>query len=336
MRIRNVILINLILVGLILSVNTTSVLAQGNSPGNNGRQPIFHSEANNFTVSIDNFTVRINTDTHPLFSFWREENPDERYLVHLTDLIEFNDSNQDGVAQPSERTPLGTLALASGTWEVSPIINETEDDLLKAVHFNYTLTGIDVPFFSGLNLQFRFHLYLENTTIVSNGIETFVAGGTELKFDIVIENWPWASADNKLALRLLFVTGQHQTLQHRHMVRNQTQNQAMVWENEANTTQAYFRYNNQVTLKNSTSMQNRNVTSGLESDLNNPVLYIVYPYFTGQLVHDPTLGIIETTTEESSPVPSIFDIITHPYFVGGLTLIVIIASMVVLRKTKAK
>ena len=81
---------------------------------------------------MENLSIHILTESVPIFTFWDSNNLDERYIAHVRDLIEFNDTNDDGVPQPTERATQGTLALASGTWNISDIVNETEDDSVVA------------------------------------------------------------------------------------------------------------------------------------------------------------------------------------------------------------
>ncbi|MHA2060567.1 MAG: hypothetical protein ACW976_07300, partial [Candidatus Ranarchaeia archaeon] len=76
------------------------------------------------------------------------------------------------------------------------------------------------------------------------------------------------------------------------------------------------------------------ITSGIEENGTTPYLYLVYPYFGDQLlVHDPTLGLqIGTSSSGSTILPSLNELISSPLFVGGLSVIVIVVSIVVVRK----
>ncbi|MHA2408375.1 MAG: hypothetical protein ACXACA_08400 [Candidatus Ranarchaeia archaeon] len=315
---------------LALLMSSTNTLAQsfGDQPGNQLPRPVFRP--NNSTVTIQNFSVQIITDTVPLFRLGERNQPDEMYLVRLDDLIEFNDTNSDGIPQPTERAPGGTLPLSAGDWDVSELLNETEGEDLKAIHFNYTLVNITSPKFENLILQYRFHLYVDNTTVNTGDLQTFVVGSSELKFDVLIENWPWVSEGNQLALRILLTSTHGRTLRHRHI----HQTRAMTWENATGDVQAYFRYEDQVMLRNNTDFYLRNITSGLEENGTTPYLYLVYPYFGDQqLIHDPTLGLqIGSSTTGTSTFPSINELISSPLFVGGLSLIVIVVTTVALRK----
>ncbi|MHA1917320.1 MAG: hypothetical protein ACTSUV_03290 [Candidatus Ranarchaeia archaeon] len=310
-----------------------TVLAQGVSPGPfRPIQPVPVYQQNNMSIDIRNSSFRIISDTLPIFSFWDVNNLDEKYIVRITDLIEFNDTNGDGIPQPTEKALGGHLALASGEWDVSDVINETLNDTLQAIHFNYTMVNITVPKYENLSLQFRFHLFVENTTVNTDGIETFVIGNRELKFDIVIENWDWVEEGDQLAIRMILTSTHGRTLRHRQMI----QNRALAWENEGNASGAYFRYESQISTRTNTNVALMNITSGVEStNGTSPILYLVYPYFNdSQMIHDPTLGLMVGGDATGTTLPSINEFITSPIFIFGLTGIVLVASFMVLRKRK--
>ncbi len=288
-------------------------------------------QAGNLTLNINNFSIHILTDSLPIFQFWDANTPDERYLVRITNLIEYNDTNGDGVPQPSERAPEGNFALASGTWEISDIQNETDGDELVAIHFNYTLTDITVPRYSSLYLQLRFHLYLENTTIESDGLQTFVIGGRELKFDLVIDEWPWVTEGDQLALSVLLTSTHGRTIRHRYMLQTRT----MAWERNENTNNnasAFFRYETQFALCNNSGTFLANLTHGIEENGTSPILYLNYPYFgNSQLVHDPTIGIAVATPLQPS-LPALIVLLTSPLFLAGLAIVAVVVVVLVFRR----
>jgi hypothetical protein len=210
----------------------------------------------------------------PHFMFWSPVVPPTAriiYHVQFFQLFEFNDTNDnqtydngtDFIYDP-------VLGLGRVLWDFSGFQTEESDGIVTAVHFNYTLIGIQGsgPPYPDLYMELRCHI---NTT-----------NDNELKFDIVISGWPWLHNDSFLALRWDLMVQSPGMHTYRHAYQHRYENRTYAFDD------AYFAYRHSANVGNDTT----EVTSNYEDHPEKTMFYLVYPYFGDEvLVHDPIIGI---------------------------------------------
>ena len=286
-------------------------------------------------LQMDNFSIRILNETYPHFMFWNAMNQTgDQYHVRMMELVEFNDTNGDGIPQLSEEAPgQSALSLASGTWTISSIVTENDtDDNIIALHFNYTLTGIIIPKFSGLQFQLNFHMFMDNTTISDGEVSVEVAGGQELKFDVILSGWPWYAEGNQLALRMDLSSNKN-----RHVNRWQVNNQfSLKWQIDDGNETAYYRHHAEAIRENNTAQSIVSVGEGFVENGSTTSLYLVYPYFgDDELRHDPILGLVVEPQNNGQLIPSIIDLLLHPMVLVVFTVLVLAVSVFVVRNKRS-
>ena len=192
-------------------------------------------------IETDIMTVMLNQEI-PSYQYWFT--PDEngslaRFMINFMMIVEFEDSNDDGVYQPIET--LNFAPLDAFEWILKTGAITDKDGHTEEVYASYTKGGLsedweddwfeewmpeweeepeeDPPsllssgglenhtfaHFSELTLQFYGHIYSDdyNGTVTDDeGVkaEYTVEGGVELKVDIEIGNFPFTSETSNLAI----------------------------------------------------------------------------------------------------------------------------------------
>ncbi|MHA1864562.1 MAG: hypothetical protein ACTSWA_12390 [Candidatus Thorarchaeota archaeon] len=195
----------------------------------------------NGTIWIETDVMTVTLDPKlPIYQYWYagDENGSlARFMVSYLMIVEFEDSNGDGVYQPNETlsfAPLDAFEWSLQTGEITNDLNEVTE-----VYASYTKGGLssdweddwfedwmpeyepeeedpailasddedDLNFtrFSGMTLRFYGHIYKTdyNGNITDDfGVESnyTIAGGMELKVDIEIGNFPFISDTSKVAV----------------------------------------------------------------------------------------------------------------------------------------
>ena len=191
-------------------------------------------------IETDVMTVTLDPDM-PIYQYWYagDENGSlARFMVSYLMIVEFEDSNDDGVYQPNETLSFAPLDAFEWSLQTGEIMNELNE--VTEVYASYTKGGLsndweddlfedwmpeyepeededplliasddesDLNFtmYSGMTLRFYGHIYTTdyNGNITDDfGVESnyTVAGGMELKVDIEIGNFPFMSNTSKVAV----------------------------------------------------------------------------------------------------------------------------------------
>ena len=196
------------------------------------------------TVWIETDVMTVTLDPNmPIYQYWYagDENGSlARFMVSYLMIVEFEDSNGDGVYQPNETLSFAPLDAFEWSLQTGEITNELNE--VTEVYASYTKGGLssdweddwfedwmpeyehedeedneslflasddesDLNFtmFSGMTLRFYGHIY--TTDYYGNITDDFgvesnytVAGGMELKVDIEIGNFPFMSNTSKVAV----------------------------------------------------------------------------------------------------------------------------------------
>lgn len=261
------------------------------------------------TISTEAMTIKvIPGQAHIMWWYGNRSNNDEMYKLQLVKIQEFqgDDDTLD------ERNELGGIAynLITEDWEY--LIEEEETELTITL----SLEGLA----NGANIYLIMHVYNQDEPI--NGTDQVVDGLTELKFDIIIDNWDFTPTAAGVGIQSYMTEVQHR---HRVEVRNGT---AAENGNTTRTMQftseeyaepvAYVEWATFANVYNSTDdlVDTVDVGTAFFDDLAAPPteapgfaeglghLWITYPNYgdNRKLVHDPSIGINEEAFTEGLPL----------------------------------
>lgn len=255
----------------------------------------------------------------PKFQFMTDAGFEYNVMFHS--LTEYLDYNEDGVFQFNEtglwkeEAPPGpvfsnTLPLSSVRFIFSGFdVEYTEGtEELSAVHFNYTSETINAPNYGDFEITIVVHLYLNDQVV--DGYE--LKGGQEMKFDIIMNNWPWQREDSNLALRFDLIpmntaynyrlndtngnpinanentTGyEYKVLNHGDAVKEQIS----IGEEQY---QAFFAYANQAQYLINNSYEYKTVNCSVSSLGDGSVqTYLSFEHFDDEVTYDPSVGTLE-------------------------------------------
>ena len=298
-----------------------------------GDQALGYQEQNKLvTVTYDTVTIEVNAGGMvPKFQY-SEADSGYEFNVQLKSLIEYLDFNEDGAFQYNEtgiwmldpEPPMpahsNVLALSSIRWVFSGFtIDYTEGtEEIAAVHFGFTSDTVMDPFYSDLEMEINAHMYLdENTT---DGYT--VVGKTELKFDIIIRNWEWQRNDTDLALRFDIspikntyqlndtngnacdVTTNSTGFETKVM---NTEEIKQMYQISGDGVEGYFAYANQAKYKIASEYEYGTVNAS-HSSIGDGTLqtYLSFEHFDEEVIYDPSVGIDESSLDESGSIELAF------------------------------
>ena len=344
-----------------------------------GGEPEQHREEGTVWVNTDIITIMA-IENHPSFHFWYtadENGTMARFMVSYTTLVEFEDENDDDAFQLDERLYFAPLAAYEWTLQTGSV---EADGVTTEIWLKYTKGGAvdgglkpgapecpmpgqgSIPRFEDVTIQIWAHIYLqdyEGNVTDDQGVKAnyIVAGGSEMKMDIEIGNFPFSTETSSVALQTLLkeneATGPAHQNRHRfetrERLRNVTGDSNANWtttggnesrfEGKDNTntqkiefvditteeTQGFFSWlDTAVITWPGGETESVNVTASYVSTGIGLAVYLAYPYFNdGTLLHDPSIGLIE----EASPV---VDTPFDPTLYLGIGIVAVIAVIVVL------
>ncbi|TET07829.1 MAG: hypothetical protein E3J86_12195 [Candidatus Thorarchaeota archaeon] len=183
-------------------------------------------------ILTDIMTVMLDPEL-PSFHYWYTTDVNgslARFMVNFLMIVEFEDTNGDGVYQPNETLGFAPLDAFEWSLQTGSITNELGQN--TEVYASYTKGGLsddweddwfehwipgydeDGPFedpeyifsqYSELTLQFYAHIYMDDyngTVSDDDGIKAnyTIAGGVELKVDVEIGNFPFTSDTSSVAV----------------------------------------------------------------------------------------------------------------------------------------
>jgi hypothetical protein len=385
---------------LILGLTTLPASAHGSQEDNMyGMMPGMPGMGHMPGYEMGNDVVWISTDVitimameeMPAFHFWYNSDTNgsmARFMAAYTMISEFEDANGDDAYQFNET--LFAAPLGAYEWTVQTGSIEDQDGDTTEVWLKYTKSGIheggpeddhmmpgiemmspmygevsDIDRFENVTLQFWAHIYFEdyNGTISdSEGVSTnyTIAGGTELKIDIEIGNFPFSNETSKVAIQTMLNEdmgmGNMMLPSHMFMTNeefmNVTGNCMMDWSTEfgnetrfdnvmgthiqqidfidvaSETTQGFYKWLDQAIISwVGGESEIVNVTASYVPTGMGLSLFLAYPNFgNGSILHDPSIGLVEGAGPLSiSPV--------SPLVLSSITIIaVLVVAVVVIRR----
>jgi hypothetical protein len=348
-----------------------------------GGEPNQRREEGTVWVNTDIITIMAIED-HPSFHFWYtadENGSNAKFMVSYTTLVEFEDENGDDAFQMNEMLHFASLAIYEWTIQTGSV---EEDGVTTEVWLKYTKGGLrdggmqpgmpqgpmhgesSIQRFKDVTIQIWAHIYLqdyEGNVTDDHGVKATytVAGGSEMKMDIEIGNFPFSTDTSSVALQTLLkeneATGPGNQDQHRfetrERFRNVTGNSNANWtttggnesrfEGRENThtqkidfvdittseTQGFFSWLDQAVITwPGGETEVVNVTASYVPTGVGLAVYLAYPYFNdGTLLHDPSIGLIA----EASPI---VETPFEPTLLLGIGIVAVLAIVVVAIKKR--
>ncbi len=285
------------------------------------------------TVQTKDLTVKIIPgQAHLVWWYGNATTADEMYKIQLVKISEF--MGDDEILD--DHTELGGVSynLITESWTYD-IVEGTDDVTI-------TLSLLGLP--NGADMYLVMHIYTQDTPI--NGTDQVVDALTELKFDIIVDNWAFSPMAAGYGIQTYLTEVQHR---HRVALRNGTlaengnTTRTMQYTSEAygEDAVAYFEWAEFASIYNSTDdfVENIEVGTAYFDDLISPPteapgfaeglahLFLTYPNYGDdkKMVHDPTIGI------NADVFTSGLSLYLIPVFSG---LIAITATILIIRKRK--
>ncbi|MDH5404735.1 MAG: hypothetical protein OEY49_19690 [Candidatus Heimdallarchaeota archaeon] len=246
----------------------------------------------NITVETNNIVMSVTGGGNvPFYTFWKLGNNDSVYRVQFTQIFEVNDNNDNGIYDIN-----GDTRVAGIPYSLSSLTWEfseiVSDD--NGNHFNITS---------------------------SNGIFTFAnhigEDANSLKFDVIINStFQFNSSDSLLVLAF--------SLKQLNRQGNENINET---GNSIGFDDAFFEIED--TAEDDNGVINVGLSYASESGLGGQA-YISYEQFSGQLIHDPTIGILTPSIEnQTNNADEILGVFWSPEIsIGLLSLTTLFASSI--------
>ncbi|NHJ87745.1 MAG: hypothetical protein FK734_19950 [Asgard group archaeon] len=255
----------------------------------------YEEEQGAILIQTNYMTLKI-VENKPHFIWWNgnQSTADEMYNVQFTKIQEFS-GDDDILDDKMELTGI-SYNLITSEWEAEI----TEGD--NFVRVALTLSGLA----NGAEIKFIINMYSQNQIIP--GTDQVVEALTEVKFDIIINNWAFGPTAAGLALQTFILESQQR---HRVRIRNSTSpengnaTRSMIFESEeyGNDIVAYYEWANFADvydgeIKTDTiDVGTAFFTDGSEGMgpgvPGMTTMYLTYPNYGDDLslVHDPSIGI---------------------------------------------
>ena len=322
-----------------------------------GHMPGYEMEHDGVWINTDVITIMA-MEEMPAFNFWYNSDPNgsmARFIAAYTMIAEFEDTNGDDAYQFNET--LYAAPLGAYEWTLQTGSVEDQDGVTTEVWLKYTKSGIheddhdddhmmhgidmmspmygdvsDIDRFENVTLQFWAHIYFDDyngSVSDSEGTSTnyTIAGGTELKIDIEIGNFPFSNEYSKVAIQTMLnenmglgsmIQPSHMFMTHEGFL-NIFGNSLMDWSTEfgnetrfdnvmgthmqqidfidvaSGTTQGYYKWLDQAII-NWVGGESEvvNVTASYVPTGMGLSVFLAYPNFgNGSILHDPSIGLIE-------------------------------------------
>jgi len=289
--------------------------------GSKGSLKFVNSSAS-LVVLAKNHSVTIQ-QSHPALSYVVEGNDGSAsFEGNVFEIIEFADTNGNNEIDDGEM--VNPFKLDNLDWEYGQQKTTRGEKTTLEVWYRFQSPGYDfwivMSMFEAPTLQ---HLPVDDEIMM-----WFVDGNArEVKLDLIVEKWPWASPEDKLALRLIVSPKKGGVIQTREVGNNEK------WVG--------ISYNNETVRIKSTLKAlvfDGSERMGVDVKMNSKELAggevqvdFVYPNFGGKrLVHDPSLGI-------GGPFPYV-PVLNVPWIMLGTGILglVVLASGKRLEKRKIR
>ncbi|MGY5854585.1 MAG: hypothetical protein RTU92_13535 [Candidatus Thorarchaeota archaeon] len=390
MKNRTKLLFGTILLTFMLGPAVADVYAQGMMPGpmgphDPGKVPHIPDgmPSGSVWINTDIITIKAN-EQFPSFDFWftaDENGTNAKFMLSYVSIAEFEDLNDDDALQKNETLYFAPLAAYDWVLQTGSIV---EDGVTTEVWLKYTKGGaraggmmpdfepaMDGPGsvfeYEDVSIQIFAHIYLydyDGNVTDDHGVKAnfTVAGGSELKMDILIGNFPFSTNTSSVALetqlRENVADGDKDQNRHRYVMREQTRNmtgdsanpdpsllhnetrfenreecntqQMDFIDTESGITEGFFSWIDKAVITwPGGESEAVDVTASYVPTMHGLSLYLAYPNFdNGSILHDPSIGLVEDSAPLTQP-----EIPTDLYLIAGIGAVaIIVVALVVVRK----
>jgi hypothetical protein len=372
-------LLLVVLIGtMLVSVSAQNTNTEKHGPGGPPQQT--RESDGTVWINTDIITIMANSEI-PQFYFWYSVDNNGTHAKFMTSFVmiaEFEDLNDDGAFQTGEQLFFAPLAAYEWTLTTGTV---QKDGVTTEVWLKYTKSGIrsgmmpdaapaamsgmgSLQRFEDTTIQIWGHIYLDDyagnvTDDHGSHANYTVAGGSELKIDIEIGNFPFSSEDSMVALQTLqrehVAAGtqepqlNHHRIETRERFRNTTIDSDTNWttiggnetrfesmngtdiqrcdfiDYETGVAQGFFSWlDTAVITWPGGDTEAVPVNASYVPTGNGLAVYLAYPYFdNGSILHDPSIGLYP---DGAPSIGSTFDIV----LLAGIGSVSLLAILIVL------
>lgn len=293
------------LIAMILIPVSTQIAA-----GENDQIEVKVTSGDVVTVTTEKMTIKIiPNQAHLMWWYGNRASTDETFKLQLVKIREFvgNDAILDNQSEFGDIS----FNLIRNDWQYT--IDEAETEL--------TITLSLTDFLNGADMQIIMHVYNFDTPIPDTTEE--VDALSELKFDIIINDWVFSEGAQGLAIQsyLTEVEQKHQVkIRNGTLAENGVLKRTMFFESFQYDFDvvAYYEWLNTANIYNNDEVliDTIDVGTAFFDDLATPPtdvpgfaeglahLYLTYPNYgdDNKMVHDPTIGVVEETHSDVAPI----------------------------------
>jgi len=231
----------------------------------------------------------------PEYLIYLPESTEEFYSVKFVRLIEFIDTNGDGLFDYSDRQLAIGILCEKTQWHVDVRRNTTTlvvnlTARIRVVHLYGRYGPPSSARVSMVNWIFSNDMQLNDYDI---------RGGSEIKIDLIVKNWPWHLKTSMLALQIeirafrgsekpshgrMHVRDEHDTHKQKNM-------KEIGYISESIGYGILFRASKKILVDDEE-------TTLMGITASNDTILITYPRFSKKLIHDPSIRIIQIIEEK--------------------------------------
>lgn len=244
------------------------------------------------TIETDNIWAEVTGNNNVPAYFFRgqTDSNDTRHRAQFVELFEFEDNNNNSKYDKDDtRVSSTVVALASLDVALSAVAETSGAS--AGISFNMSLTAAALVNLQFTEVTFENHITEENET--------------RLKFDVIIDNYSFSLNGDMLALAFKLTSNVSNSTQFQ---RNDKASHVQFGQN------AYLESNTYADVGGNQV----NVSMSVNETADGSVMtYFSYPKFSGQLVHDPALGVESAsdgsdTNGEGNDLSDIVETSWHP------------------------
>lgn len=212
--------------------------------------------------------------------------------------------------------------LPTSDWEFSGFETETEDDIVTAVHFNFTSTTEYDPRPGGQSGNYGMLPDLgEFDVMVQIRVHMDMANPSEVKFDVIVDGWNWTYEGSILVMQFTIVESNHGQGQ---AERDPSGFQHST-ETKFNFANGYMEYEDTALAAQNTLQVKASYGEGVGAEGGESV-YLAFEYFGDEtLIYDPILGVESAST-------SILSDPTTLLLIGGIVVVALVLVVYNMRK----
>ncbi|MGC9777745.1 MAG: hypothetical protein HZR80_00720 [Candidatus Heimdallarchaeota archaeon] len=327
--------IGITLIAMILIPASTQLVS-----GENAEITIKVTEGDVVKVTTEKMTVVIiPNQAHLMWWYGSKSKSDETFKLQFVKIREF--FGADTVLDDCSEFNNNSFKLIKNDWEY--LIEETEEDL--------TITLSLLDFLNGADMYIVMHIYNYDTPIPDTN--DIVDALSELKFDIIIDDWVFSEGAQGYAIQSYLTEIEHKnkvSLRNGTVAENGTLKRTMEYiSNQYNyDIVAYYEWLNYANIYDNadTLIDTVDVGTAYFDCLKTPPpeapdfaeglahLYLTYPNYgdDNKMVHDPTIGVIEPIINVNEPAyTASIPLYLFPV-IGGLFVTAVIVLVVKRKK----